>query len=330
MWILPKSLIQSHSELSAFAQDTEGLNLELSELDKSSSPWLFVNSKPTPLQTFYARWKRAPYLQRLFGRILKPSQWKSFTDAWICLQGASHASHSAVQEVEKEQKIPDTYSHILNDSLKLLSPDVCSWKMSMALLLPPSSVIPGMTRKGHPFCFMSVENWNDWATSWRRAASLRKKWGLPTEGIDGSFMENWPTPDTNNYRDGSTLRKDTNLKEGGSHGVSLHHKVYYLLNGQPHQVTTNAPEKNHVQFPTPRASDAEGGRMLTEQTEQGFRSIRKASGIWFGAKLRGAVEMGKPPQVHLNPNWVEQLMGIPVGWTQINTEWNALSYVEME
>ena len=23
----------------------------------------------------------------------------------------------------------------------------------------------------------------------------------------------------------------------------------------------------------------------------------------------------------LNPNWVEQLMGLPVGWTQLSTEW---------
>ena len=64
--------------------------------------------------------------------------------------------------------------------------------------------------------------------------------------------ENWPTPDTQNHRDGTVRRKDSY----GSHGVSLHHKI------------------------------AE-------------------------ASTRGK----------LNPSWVEQLMGLPVGWTQLPTEW---------
>ena len=37
----------------------------------------------------------------------------------------------------------------------------------------------------------------------------------------------WPTPDTQNHRDGSKLRKDNNLDQGGTHGVSLHHAVYH-------------------------------------------------------------------------------------------------------
>lgn len=76
----------------------------------------------------------------------------------------------------------------------------------------------------------------------------------------------------------------------------------------------NQPE----QFPTPRVSDAEGGKIQTELTEKGFRSYRKSSNQWFGAKLRDAVEMDVKDK--LNPNWVEQLQGLPVGWTQIRTE----------
>jgi hypothetical protein len=74
-------------------------------------------------------------------------------------------------------------------------------------------------------------------------------------------------------------------------------------------------------WPTSRASDAEGGRITTEETNEGFRSKREKSGQYFGAKLRDAVEMKKPTQAKLNPNWVEQLMGLPVGWTQLPTEW---------
>jgi hypothetical protein len=107
-------------------------------------------------------------------------------------------------------------------------------------------------------------------------------------------------------------------------------------------------------WPTSRASDAEGGRITTEETSEGFRSKREKSGQYFGAKLRDAVETheenwptpnastgggnvgknkrgnqaGNPLKTatkatggaKLNPNWVEQLMGLPVGWTQLPTE----------
>jgi hypothetical protein len=110
-------------------------------------------------------------------------------------------------------------------------------------------------------------------------------------------------------------------------------------------------------WPTSRASAAEGGRITTEETNEGFRSKREKSGQYFGAKLRDAVETheenwptpnastgggnvgknkrgnqaGNPLKTatkatggaKLNPNWVEQLMlgKDGVGWTQLPTEW---------
>lgn len=43
-------------------------------------------------------------------------------------------------------------------------------------------------------------------------------------------------------------------------------------------------------WPTARTSDAEGGRIDTEMTDQGFKSKRHRSNQTFGAKLRDAVE----------------------------------------
>jgi hypothetical protein len=45
-----------------------------------------------------------------------------------------------------------------------------------------------------------------------------------------------------------------------------------------------------LSWPTARTSDAEEGRIQTEMTETGFRSIRAKSNQYFGAKLRDAVE----------------------------------------
>lgn len=72
---------------------------------------------------------------------------------------------------------------------------------------------------------------------------------LPTQ------VQNWPTPDTQNHRDGTKRRKAAK----GNHAVSLHHKI----------------------------AETEKNKFLSK----------------------------------LNPNWVEQLMGLPVGWTQLSTAW---------
>ena len=62
----------------------------------------------------------------------------------------------------------------------------------------------------------------------------QKMWEHLTGGLDGGQSVTWPTPDTQNHRDGTKVRKDNNLAEGGRHGVSLHHAV--------------------VQWPTPAAN----------------------------------------------------------------------------
>ena len=74
MWILPKT----HQLFSPFALDMveSSEDLTLQELNIESS--LMWRSKPSPVQTWLRRWKRISWLQHLSGRILKPSQHKSF------------------------------------------------------------------------------------------------------------------------------------------------------------------------------------------------------------------------------------------------------------
>jgi hypothetical protein len=53
---------------------------------------------------------------------------------------------------------------------------------------------------------------------------------------------------------------------------------------------TNASESSYLGWPTARTSDAEGGRIETDMTSEGFKSKRHRSNQTFGAKLRDAVE----------------------------------------
>jgi len=164
----------------------------------------------------------------------------------------------------------------------------------------------------------------------------KSNWATPNtmdhlpSGISGSFKEsltgrrkrssnlreqvnpklNWPTPRAGN----------PGSRKPGTGGKILAEEAK-IHAGPPAPEKSSTSGKNHGSWPTARSSDAEGGRIKTEQTEKGFRSKREKSDQYFGAKLRDAAEMEKPPSMKLNPNWVEQLMGLPVGWTQLPTEW---------
>ena len=75
MWIIPKTL-------SAFVQDTEGLNLDLDErawMLEQSAMW---RSKPSAAPTWRRRLKKDAWMTRLSTRILKPSLHESFEEKY--------------------------------------------------------------------------------------------------------------------------------------------------------------------------------------------------------------------------------------------------------
>jgi|TARA_R100001086_G_scaffold232093_1_gene153087 hypothetical protein len=108
-------------------------------------------------------------------------------------------------------------------------------------------------------------------------------------------------------------------------------------------------------YPTPRASDVEGGMASNVEINNGRFSRKNKDGVRWGVKLRDAVNhmetfptpraseykdcgaVGSKSQIHmdkrsylcakvkdpqqpsgkLNPTWVEWLMGYPKGWTEL-------------
>ena len=119
---------------------------------------------------------------------------------------------------------------------------------------------------------------------------------LPTQ------VQNWPTPDTQNHRDGSKRRKAAK----GNHAVSLHHKIADTENWRPPQ----AADSKNV------GKKEMEGRVVNGQPAQKM--------------LRQQVRTMETRSMKLNPSWVEQLMGLPVGWTQLPTEWIVCGFSETE
>ena len=105
---------------------------------------------------------------------------------------------------------------------------------------------------------------------------------------------NWATPQASDHIEGARTAKESNQK---------------CLGRDLNQMEN---------WPTPRAGNSgsrkpgTGGKILAEEAKKhaGPPAPEKSS---TSGKNHGSPK--------LNPNWVEQLMGFEVGWTQLPTEW---------
>ncbi len=343
MWIVPKTL--SH-----FVPDTEGLSLDLEEL-----AWMFaqsatMKSKHSSKQTWLRRLKKGGWITPLSGRILKPSLHQNFVEKWTASLEAIPASRSVARESEKERKTQDTCGHIsesMSGQLDLFgafsrmsevtprwgygescpiwkkmvterSSD-CSQRRKQARLTNASecSSWPTATARDHKGCYKT----------------LVRKDGKPRGDLLPDAVniaeKNWATPQASDHVEGARTAKESNQK---------------CLGRDLNQMEN---------WPTPRAGNpgsrkpGTGGKILAEEAKKNWptATTNDATGSKYQysqgdhnkkvMKLCGAVEQHNGPPApeksstsgknhgspKLNPNWVEQLMGLPIGWTQLPTEW---------
>ena len=220
MWILPKQL-----HTSAFVQDTKASGLDSEEFSQICEKSLTWRGKDSQSRTWLQRWKRENWIKHLCIRTLRPSHTESFEDAWTSFLEDSRANPSRLLESVKQLTTQDTSSPSLLKESESANLELFSSKT----WLESSQPRPGTENQ---FSNMSSEHWKKWVTEQRQEHSQRKK---------------------------------------------LAH-------------LTNAKESSYLGWPTARTSDAEGGRIETEMTNEGFKSKRHKSNQTFGAKLRDAVE----------------------------------------
>mgnify|MGYP003654717461 CR=1 FL=1 len=181
MWILPKNYPLS----SAFVQDMVASkeDLTLSGLNIESS--LMWRSKPTPLRTWLTRWKQDSYLQRLFTRILKPSQHTSFETKLASSLAVIPANPLAQQDSEKEPMTQDTYGLTLGDTSKQLDLFSASLKTSK-----------DTSRLDSP---QSLATWSKMVIAQRGEYSQRVKLALLTREKEST---SWRTPSASDAEGG--------------------------------------------------------------------------------------------------------------------------------
>ena len=137
----------------------------------------------------------------------------------------------------------------------------------------------------------------------RQFNTTRKGRTAPANLREQVHPENWPTPTT---AEGTKIGNQPNF---GQVGLSNHPSIV----GQPDRAKLNKSGKNPESWPTPRANKVHP--QITEENREHLANRNKAN---LEEDIAG--HCGKATG-KLNPDWVEHLMGLPVGWTQLPTAW---------
>ena len=342
MWILPIN----KSITSACAVDTKESGLDSEEFSQICERSLTWRGKDSLSRTWLQRWKRESWMQHLCTRTLKPSLTESSVDAWISSLEASRANPSVLLESVKALKTLDTCSHTSQTESESANLELFSLKTSKELSQP------GQQTESQ-FSSMSSESWKAWVTEQRQEYSVRLKLA---HLIRESGSTSWATPqtfDSNNIvRTPEKLAQTRAEKNAGC--MNLREQVHYPEMDHSRKAAKNWPtvtvgeEKYRIkgnsqaskclsamaargelghpdqanlsktgksqgsqQWPTPRANKVHP--VITEENREQLASRKKAN---LEEEIAG--HCGKA-QGKLNPDWVEQLMGLPVGWTDLGS-----------
>lgn len=331
MWIIPNNLTVSHS-----VRDTLESNWDLKELSQTLEQSVMWRSKPSLARTWLQRLNRVSWLKHLSGRILKPSMESRFVTEYTSSLAVIPASPSQSQDRGKAQTTPDTFGRILKESSRQLDLFGASSKTSQDILQSDS---PQFTEAYEIWvtqlrqdCLQRQRSARhtrengclSWPTATqdgnhnRKGASkasgdglstAAKKWRTPSgsdgeggimenlPGKDGHYklrdQVNWPTPREAASRDTQHDRGKCNLGE----------VVCGLL--APDSPSTNG--KSQELWLTPRANE----------TDEDPKKFSKRMGD-RNPNCAGTLKAQVKAQGKLNPNWVEQLMGLKVGWTALD------------
>lgn len=197
---------------------------------------------------------------------------------WIQYLRDSRAKDSLLQENKREQTIPETSGQPQQGSSK---------KYVQAELFS----------KTYQESESTSESWPETLPIWGMIANGEL---LPLEKPELDILENdggaWPTPTVSD-------------SGGGARPAQQGEKGWYNVNKDGTRwgaILRDAVPAHEKKWPTPTASDHKGGT----------DTPRKDTGVSRNDRLDHCLEPGQKGK--LNPDWVEWLMGWPVGWTDLS------------
>ena len=317
MWIVPKTL-------SAFVPDTEESSLDFDSLASILEQSAMWRSKPSLKRTWLQRLNKVKWMQLLSGRILKPSQHKAFLEKYTASLAVIPVSHSATQDSEKEPTTLDTFGRILSNTSVQLDLFGASLKTS-----EDTSRLDSMR---------SLQAFAIWVTKLRQDCLQRQKL---VQAINEKGSLSWPTPDVMNKQESAeTAKKRMEKHKEDDRPTGGTRNLYQVVMGAwttPSVSTGGYTQKNALmipkldqqikQWPTPTQAEADkiGNNANYGQIALGnhpairgeVNRLKKNKGD--GRRALGPNNTNGKNRGQLNPAWVEQLMGLPAGWTNFDS-----------
>jgi len=279
MWILPRTILTVWSGSTAM----EACHSELNEWSQACASSLLVRSKPTRSQMWSQKWKRDSWSRFLFGRTVRRSHVKSFTDWWTCSLRDTHAKASVRRVSARASATLASYGLGFSKQQSLFAPAEFFLRTSR-----------GTSRLDSEQCSAI---WRKQVSEQRGEYSRRLKSARLTPESACSSMENWATPQAHDAQGGKTPEQVEAMRKRTGAGVK----------------NLNEQVQNWPTPTTPRPHDNENsvGVYLPSQNQKD---------LTWAVATRGPQDQDNPsthgkPRAQLNPDWVEQLMGLPIGWT---------------
>jgi len=164
------------SEFYPSVQELAELSLDLNSQSQLLEQFVMSRSKPLRAKSWLAAWKKKDWMQRLFGRILKPSMANLGVEKWIASLADIPASRLALLEKNLEKTTQDISGQTSNDSSKKSNHQFASLKMS------PTIYELDLKK--------SEMTYDNWVIRLRQACLQRRKLALLTKEKDSS---SWPT-----------------------------------------------------------------------------------------------------------------------------------------
>lgn len=312
MWILPKNYQLSFHYVADMVESSE----DLSCLDTIIGSSLFVRSKPMSKSSLSRKWKRDKWFRHLCGQILKPSQHRSFETRLISYLQAIPANRLAKPVDGEGKMIHATCGPTSKNTSEQYDLFNASSKTSKDILRWDSPQLSQI--------------WKNWVIEQRGEYSQRKK---SAHLIREKECLSWPTPRHSEYKGCGPIGS-----KSYQHFLEKKYLTAQVMNFQPDQDKTSMNGKNQElsNWPTPRHQD--GKHAEPTDWEMNTSHVGTANSLrvkaaknwptptkndmkdtWNGERGETLVsKMKEKRSGKLNPDWCEQLMGLPVGWTKID------------
>ena len=323
MWIIPRNM---KSICFPFVQDTGGLNLEWKWQEPELANAFMWRGTHMPPPFWSKILKRVPWLRALSTRMLKPSHSKNLADVLRGWLVATPVRDSAwpVKDKVKGMKKGGTSGQSFKGQLDLFNRDSAFLKTSKDTL--PSGLKTCCT------------TWTNWVSELHAEYIQRKN---VAHHKRGKGFSSWPTPAAHEARLGFQNRAN------GKKGTQKSLTTVVVENGPHRPDSTNMIGRNQDCAPgqlwsTPRTNKlgAENLETWAKRNKAGKVSQqplptqvnkwatptthgnhnRKGASEYSGDGISTQVKKETKVVGRLNPNWVSQLMGLPVAWTQMPTE----------